>query len=369
MQINNEKVIDTTKIDEAIFAALFLIALFFVVDSSYSPLGITKMYVDSSVYMTIVQGMARGMLPYRDLVDNKGPLEYLISLPGFTLARFTGVWFTELLLMFVSVFFAYKIALFFANKYLALLGTAYVFAITYPFFYVNAGTEEYSLPFLMISLYVFTKFYFGKNRGAIIRNISFIELIVLGICFSSAVLIRLNMFPLWLGFCAVIFIEASAQKRFPALGKYVAGFCIGMLLVCVPVFLYLKTNGLLEMFFVQVVQGGAKRGFSGIGIKEFLKNFYVTLNRSFSFVPLFYGAFRVITGYKKQDFVYYVAYTFSYLLMVLFLSFTSGDSHYNMVLIPFYIPAFSFLTCRLYYTFSNQKNKRLCFALFVCIFC
>jgi hypothetical protein len=177
------------------------------------------------------------------------------------------------------------------------------------------------------------------------------------------------MFPLWAGFCAVIFIEATAQKRFSTLGKYIAGFCIGMLLVCAPVFLYLKTNGLLEMFFVQVVQGGAKRGFSGISTKEFLKNFYVTLNRSYSFIPLFYGVYRVITGYKKNNFIYYIAYTFSYILMVFFISVTIGNSHYNMVLIPFYIPAFSFFAARLYDGFSNLKYKKLCFALFACIVC
>jgi hypothetical protein len=285
------------------------------------------------------------------------------------LAGFTGVWFTELLLMCISVFFAYKTALFFAEKYFALIGTACAFALMYAFFTVNAGTEEYSLPFLIVSLYLFTKYYFSPER-----KIAFFELVVLGFCFACAVLIRLNMFPLWAGFCAVIFVEAIIQKRFAPLAKYAASFIAGILIAFVPVFLYLKLNGIFDEFLRQAIFGGAAKGFSGFSIKETAKAFFVILNRNFSFVPLFYGVFRVVTGFmaedgKKENAVYYFAYTFSYFLMVLFLAVSPGDSHYNMVLIPYYVPAVSFFTERIYREFINIKHRKLCFALFACVVC
>jgi hypothetical protein len=268
----------TGTFDKTVYAALFLIALALTLFSSYTPLGVTRMHVDSSNYITIAQGITRGFLPYRDFVDNKGPLEYLISVPGLTLAGFTGIWLTELLLICVSVFFAYKTALFFAGKYLALMGTVLVCFLTYPFCYVNAGTEEYSLPFLMVSLYLFTKYYFSPER-----KIAFFELTVLGFCFTCAVLIRLNMFPLWAGFCAVIFVEAIVQKRFVPIAKYAAGFIAGILIASVPVLLYLKLNGIFDEFLRQVIFGGAAKGFSGFSIKETAKAFFVILNRNFSF--------------------------------------------------------------------------------------
>ena len=91
----------------------------------------------------------------------------------------------------------------------------------------------------MISFYIFTKYFFSEQK-----NVSFFELAVLGFCFACAILIRLNMFPLWLGFCAVIFIEAIQERRFAALGKYIMGFCVGILIVAVPAFFYLKLNGI-----------------------------------------------------------------------------------------------------------------------------
>jgi hypothetical protein len=350
------------KTDKIIYAGLFFIALAVVFSSSYNPLNFRRMHVDSSVYMTIAQGITRGQLPYRDFVDNKGPLAYFLSVPGLLLGGFTGVWITELILMCVSVFFAYKTALFFGNKFKALAGTICCFVVFLSFFTVAAGTEEYSLPFLMVSLYLFTKYYFSPEQ-----NIRLFELIILGICFSCAVLIRLNMFPLWAGFCTVIFVELIIKRRFALLGKYLFGFCAGVMIAAVPVFLYLKLKGIRPDFFHQVIFGGAAKGFSGSGIKVLAKNIFIVINRCYSFTPLFLGIFWVITKYKQNDFSFYVAYTFSYILMVLFLSFSSGDSHYNVVLVPFFVPVLTFFYGIIYSAFSGIKNRNIAVVFFLCV--
>jgi hypothetical protein len=320
------------------------------------------MHVDSSTYITISQGITRGQLPYRDFVDNKGPLQYLLSAPGLLLGRFTGVWITELILMCVSVLFAYKTALFFAGKFMALVATACSFVVGLAFFSACAGTEEYSLPFLMISFYIFTKRYFGTQKAD-----RFIELIVLGFCFSSAVLIRLNMFPLWAGFCAVIFVESIIHRRFLLLGKYMLGFCIGTMIVLIPVYFYLKLNGILSDFINQVIVGGASKGFSGANIKQVAKNFYSTIDRYLCFIPLVTGAFWLITKYKEKSFLFYVGYVFSYILMMIFLSVALGDGHYNMVLVPFFVPALAFIIGIVHQELPKNKYKNIMLIFFLCI--
>jgi len=350
------------KADRKIYFWLFIIAFAVVFTSTYNPMNFRRMHVDSSIYITISQGIIRGQLPYRDFVDNKGPLAYLLSVPGLFLGRFTGIWITEIILLFITVLFAYKTALFFGNRNKALLGTIFGFAALLAFFTVNAGTEEYSLPFLMISLYLFTKYYFSQKQ-----DLSFIELVILGICFVCAVLIRLNMFPLWAGFCAVIFIETIIKRRFALLGKYAAGFCLGLIIILIPVFLYLKINGIMDAFFNQVVFGGAAKGFSGGGLKNTVKNFYTVINRNYSFIPLFAGLFLMITRYKQSNFYFYVGYTLSYFLMILFLSFSSGDTHYNMVLIPFYFPVLVFFVDILDSAFSAIKIRNPILLLFLCL--
>jgi hypothetical protein len=349
------------KTDRKIYIWLFIIAFAVAFSSTYNPLNFRRMHVDSSVYVTITQGIIRGQLPYRDFVDNKGPLTYLLSAPGLLLGGFTGIWITEIILLFITVLFAYKTALFFGDRHKALPGTVFSFVVLLAFFSVNAGTEEYSLPFLMISFFIFTKYYFSPKQ-----NVNFLELIVLGICFACAVLIRLNMFPLWAGFCVVIFIESIIKRRFALLGKYIAGFCLGIVIVFIPVFLYLKRNGIMDDFLAQVVFGGAAKGFSESGLKEIVQNYYFVISRCYSFFPLMFGLFKIITQLRKSDFGFYTAYTFSYLLMTLFLSFSSGDNHYNIVLVPFFIPALVFLVDILYSAFSGIKAKRLILVLFLC---
>jgi len=350
------------KLDRKTYFLLFFIAFAVVFTSTYNPINFRRMHVDSAVYLNISQGIIRGQLPYKELVDNKGPLTYFINVPGLFLGGFTGIWITELLILFVSVLFAYKTALFFSDRRKALAGTLACFIALLPVFTVNAGTEEYSLPFLMISLYIFTKYYFSQKQ-----NISFGELVALGICFACAIMIRLNMFPLWVGFCLIIFIETIIKRRFLLLGKYVAGFCLGIIIILVPVFLYLKQNGILDTFWKLVVLGGAARGFSGGGLKEIVKIFYIVINRNYSFVPLFWGLFFVITKFRKPHFFFYCGYTLSCFLMTLFISFSEGGGHYNMVLIPFYIPAFTSLIGFIYSAFLGEKIRNTVIVLFLCV--
>jgi hypothetical protein len=345
-----------------IYIWLFIIAFAVVISSTYNPIKFRRMHVDSSVYVTISQGIIRGQLPYRDFVDNKGPITYFINIPGLLIGGFTGIWITELLFLFVSVIFAYKTALFFGDKNKALLGTVFAFVILMAFFTVYAGTEEYSLPFMMISLYIFTKYYFSAKQ-----DINFVELIVLGFCFGCAILIRLNMFPLWAGFCTVIFFDTITKRLFLQAGKFVLGFCLGVMIIFIPVYLYLKINGIIDDFIAQVVYSGASRGFEGTSIKVITKNFFLVINRTFSIAPLFFGMYYMIILYKKNKFIYYLGYTLSYFLMILFLSFSSGDDHYNMVLVPFCVPAITILIDVLYNVFHFKRAKLFIIACFLCI--
>jgi hypothetical protein len=342
------------KSDKAIYSGLFLIAFAVVFSSTFNPLNFREMHVDTSVYITISKGIINGLLPYKDLVDNKGPLMYLMSVPGLFFGGFTGVWITELILMCISVLFAYKTALFFADKYKAFLGTALCFIILLAFFTVNAGTEEYSLPFLMISFYLFIKYYFSEKR-----EIRFYESIILGICFAWVTMIRLNMFSLWAVFCLMIFIESVIKRRFALLGKYILGFLLGIIAVFTPVFFYLKLNGILNEFILQVIFAGSLRGFSGANIKETIKSFYYVINLTYSFVPLFIGLYWIIAEFKQKNLFFYLGYILTYILFILFFSISPGGKHYNMVLIPFFIPAIISLIDILYSLFSDEKIKKI----------
>ena len=342
---------------------LFLVAFAVAFCSSYNPLIFRIMYVDSSVYVTIAQGITRGQLPYIDLADNKGPLLYLLSVPGLLMAGLTGIWITEILILFISVVFAYKTARFFGSQFQALLGTVFSFIALLAFFLVNAGTEEYALPFLMISFFIFTKYFFSGKPSA-----DFIELLISGACFAVSILIRLNMFPLWAGFCFIIIMDLIIKRRFLLLCKYISGFCLGIIIIFIPVFIYLHVNGIFDSFKEQVIFAGTQRGLGGLDLKTLEKNFWIVLNRNNCYLPLLFAIFMSIINFKQKYFIYYSGYIISYFLMVLFLAFSGGGAHYNMVLIPFFIPFVTSLAAFIQRIFK-EKNIKYAFIAMVFLFC
>jgi hypothetical protein len=350
------------KTEMLIFTGLFCLALYVCLASCLNPFGLKNIDLDTSVFLTIAQGITRGQVPFKDFYDNKGPLLYLMSAPGFALGRFTGVWITELIFLCTSVFFAYKTALFFGSRTFAFIGVALGFIVFMSFFYEVAGAEEYSLPFMMISMYIFTKYYSTD------KNIPLLEIIILGFCFASSVLIRINMFPLWSGFCAVIFIETIIKRDFSGLIKYILLFCLGILIITIPVMIYLKTNNAITDFIQQNFITGSSRGLTGFSLKDFVQSFFVILGKNFCFTPLLAGLIWIIKDFADKKRGYYIGYSLAFILMVIFHAVirTSFD-HYNMTLTPFLVPAFTFFVKDIYKYIRNINNNKLCFALFLCI--
>ena len=354
--------IKTNKSETLIYTGLFCLSLYVCLASILNPFGLTNVGWDTSVYLTITQGITRGQVPFRDFYDNKGPLLYLMSAPGFALGRFTGVWITELIFICVSVFFAYKTALFFGSRAFAFTGVVLSFIVFQRFFELAAGTEEYSLPFMMISLYIFTKYYYAGKK------IAPMEIILLGFCFASSMLIRINMFPLWLGFCVIICIETIIKRDFIELAKYILLFCTGIIILTVPVIIYLKVNNAIMEYIQQNFIAGSSRGLSGFGFMNFVKSFFIIIGKDFCFTPLLAGYIWIIKDFTGNKRGYYIGYSLAFILTVIFHAVIGSNyDHYNMVLTPFLVPAFTFFVKDIYKYFNNINNNRLCFVLFLCI--
>lgn len=72
---------------------------------------------DAIIYSLMGRGMVEGLVPYRDLFDQKGPLIFLIY--GFSYALYGSYWLVFVLEVFaviVSMAFCYKAALLFVSR-------------------------------------------------------------------------------------------------------------------------------------------------------------------------------------------------------------------------------------------------------------
>lgn len=85
----------------------FFTLLFF---TKSSPLFYLNDWVDSNAYFTVGKGIIHGLIPYRDLFEQKGPLLYFIHAGAYLIERknFTGVYVFQSIGLFISLLFAYK---------------------------------------------------------------------------------------------------------------------------------------------------------------------------------------------------------------------------------------------------------------------
>ena len=202
---------------EILLLAYTILALFFC--SSSSPLYVINDWTDANTYFTMGKGIVHGMVPYRDLFDHKGPLLYFIYAAGYLMSptSFIGVFVLQIISMYIALLFLYKTA----RLLLDSSPRAFFSSILVTFFILGAGVyylpeqldmgggspEEFSLPFLTVSLYLIT-------RDAKRKTVSRFGLFVMGILMGSVCLIKFNLAVFWVGLLVPVFLSLLFQKKY-----------------------------------------------------------------------------------------------------------------------------------------------------------
>jgi hypothetical protein len=354
-----------------LLCGLLFIALCVCMLSSLNPLSKDIPGIDSSVFLTIARGIVSGKLAYVDFFDHKGPFLYFIDALGLLVGRgsYTGVWLMELLFMFVSVFFAYKTARFFGGKLCAFLGIGFSFITLAPFFEKGNMVEEYVLPFIFISLYIFTKYYFTQAQ------LSKIKLSILGACFGVSLLLRPNMFALWAAFCLVIFFQKLWKKDYKLLGQYILFFLAGTLLLLLSFGLYLKMTGSFDecinqfIVFNRIYTLSPER--APLTVFFFAKSFLWVLKEG-ALLPVLIAIVWLLKKPHDTKYVFYVAYALFLFFSLLLMALTRCPYvHYCMIFIPLLVPALTFCTEKLFLLFRSSKQYVVKYGapiLLLCIF-
>ena len=152
------------------FYCLLISFSILIICTRSSPLYVFNDWVDANAYFTMGKGMIHGLVPFKNLFEQKGPLLYLIHGLSYLISNttFFGVFIFEILSFSVVLFFAYKIInIYFSNKYsLIALPVLACFILSNRVFLQGDSAEEFCLSFLFISLYYFIyyfKYIYPKN--------------------------------------------------------------------------------------------------------------------------------------------------------------------------------------------------------------
>ena len=321
---------------------------------------------DSSVFQYIGTSMAKGYIPYLELFDHKGLLLYFINYIGISISTSAGIWLIEFAFMFVSLLSAYRLARKFASKPISLLIVVIAFSQLYYYFEGGNLTEEYALPFLLISLNIFFDFFLNpikylnskqkeKTKGLKLDFKLFnIPVCICGICCACVLFLRANMISVWIVFILMVLIYCIVQKKYIEIAKFAISFLTGILIVSIPMIIYLAKNGALESFVNAYILFNMK--YSSHNTKtQRLTAFIHFFNTAITILAFIIIIMKIYNQIKKKEQWYFNLGYFIYMLITLALIGMPGNiyGHYGMVMIPALIYPYCIM-----YQFLEEKEMK-----------
>lgn len=238
--------------DRKTILVLFLISLVAIsLFSKSSPLYPFNDWEDSNCFMTVGKGILAGKVPYRDYIEQKGPYLYFLhaaaALVSFT--SFTGVWIIEVVTMWVSMCYAYRIIRLYTDAsclYLFPLAAALICGTEC--FSHGDSAEELMMPFLCFSMFIFLR-YLKQNHLP-----SFAEAVSVGISAGIILWTKFSFLGFYLGSAIVPVIVLLKKKQGRELLILIGEILLGIGIATFPVVLYFGMNhawnDLVQIYFM-----------------------------------------------------------------------------------------------------------------------
>ena len=329
--------------------------LILLLTSKYSIFYPFNDWQDSNSFMTVARSMLNGKIVYKDIVEQKGPILYLIYMIGelLTIGCISGIFILEILSLSIVFYYAYKIMNLFVNtKYDYLFIPIFGVFICTSYSFVHGGSaEEFCLPFLMISLYYFL-YHFIK------KELSYKQILVNGIISMMVALIKFSLLGFWFGFMAIIFFNLIFKKEYKKAFISCAVFLFGMFIIgsiCISYFLFNSAlNEFIYSYFL-INAGSYAKESSNIFTRIFrcFVEGFVNLGRNIGFLILspilIYSIFKI---FKENKLKIAVILIFLLLFLGIYIGLRSYK-YYTIPLLVFYIFVFIYVNIK----FKNKINE------------
>jgi len=318
------------------FVIIMLLLLTFIISLSLNSNPFSEFLPghDSSMFQYFGYAMNNGKILYTEIFDHKGPMIFIINYLGslFTSSTFQGIYILEFLSLFIYFLFSYKTLKLWLPKALSFIAVIPQGLILMDYLEGGNLTEEYALPFIAISLFIFSKYFIDP------KSIHCLEIIFLGMACAIVFSLRANMVVVWLAFCLIIFLKMIISKEYNNLLKYTLFFTLGLMLFFVPMGLYLYINGALEeaifqsiTFNVLYLDDSAAQSDAVVTLYSHLSNDYIVMVFA---VFLFYVVYMWKKVNSNRRFLYIGIILFS--IGSFIASTLSGRDykHYLMTIVP-----------------------------------
>lgn len=349
-----------------LFAAYAVFILGMFVAARYtSPLYFNNYGGDSAIFMMMGKSMTAGKVLYVDIFDHKGPVLFFIEALGYLLGGKIAIFIIECILGIVtitSLYYTCKLIYSKKNSFNLFSVSAVLLSGFAVFFYTFTGgnlSEEYSLPFITVSLYFMTKYALNTENSS---EHPVWYAFLYGIAIAAVFFIRLNNAVTICAGVLVIFLYLLYKKQFKNLLLNLLFGFLGVAVVTLPIVIYFAYKGALyDMIYATFLYNFKYTNASGsVSIFDRLPEYAVLyLPMIISFV-LFLCNF-IKNKFRLQLIDWIVAV--SLLVNTASLILANQYAHYFTVFVPLYI----FVIC-LYWDFSLKNVKTYLIAVCLAIY-
>ena len=192
-------------------------------------------WTDPHCFMTVGKAMMNGMVPYRDLLEQKGPLLYFIYGVTWLFSNnsYVGIYLLEIIAASFFLYYAsVTVSLYRMGKEkLALLLIAFIIYSSWSF--RTGGTaEELCIPLLAHALYM--ALLSLRNR----RELTWKNFFAIGLSIGLVFWVKYTFVGFYFGWVLFFGLYYIKKRNMAALQKMINGLLLGFILITLPVILY-----------------------------------------------------------------------------------------------------------------------------------
>ncbi len=223
-------------------------ALLLLVCTKSSPLYPLNDWVDVNIYRTIGSGMFRGLVPYRDLFDQKGPYAFLLYGVASLLTprSYFGAYLLETLSFAGFLYYSYRTVRLYAGKR-AYLCIPLLAGLILPAMSVSHGgsLEEFVLLPYAYSMYALLNYFRTAYPAPVRLRVVFVNGLLAGVLLFS----KFTLLAFYFVWMALVFFSQLKKGRVARAFALCGVFLCAMALSGVPWLVYFGLNGALPEFF------------------------------------------------------------------------------------------------------------------------
>jgi len=223
-------------------------------------------WVDAHCFFTVGKSMMNGIVPYRDLFEQKGPLLYFLHGLAWLISKdtFLGVYFLEILASWFFLYYSYKsFCLLTKSNNLAVIPIMAALTYISPAFQKGDSAEELCLGFLAYAIWISLKSFDNS------ATISIKEYFVVGLFSGCVFWIKFSLVGMYIGWFIVPSLQLIVKRDWIHLRNSVIAIILGVFVSTIPYAVYFGIHGAISDWLKIYIYDNLF-SYTGIGNTSFL---------------------------------------------------------------------------------------------------